>query len=301
MGDPVCGIEYKSFSHIEKDQLDVFTNQQFAFAAVPLSEKNSDLEFQPLEIYNYNFEWGTKVIGVVPENINVDSQDSDTQSKSVTLLKKTLKLACYIGVNTVMINLNNNRNLNLARLCSYQLHESLGRPMWFRVEASENSDDDWNRWNNFLTLLPSNQSKVGLVLELSEVVPSEEDMKRWYSEVLLAISISTKLFVTNKSGYPVLRREFQQLISSSFKNKVQIVIHGTDLHGMGMDSYQKYIYHLYESKEPLSVYEEFSRGYEEFLQIPLQPLKDNLDNSTYEVRNLLNSSLLNLKFELTWW
>ena len=34
----------------------------------------------------------------------------------------------------------------------------------------------------------------------------------------------------------------------------------------------------------MSEYERFSQGYEELLQIPLQPLKDNLDNSTYEVR-----------------
>merc|ERR1719204_2509451 len=61
-------------------------------------------------MYNYSFEWGTKVIGVVPDNVNVDSSDIEVCSKSVTLLKKTLKLACYVGVNTVMINLDNDKN-----------------------------------------------------------------------------------------------------------------------------------------------------------------------------------------------
>ena len=108
-------------------------------------------------------------------------------------------------------------------------------------------------------------------------------MSRWYSEVLLCLSISTKLFIRNKGNFPVLRRECQQLIKRSFKNKVQVLLHGKDEQGQGMDAYQKYIYHLYETQEPLSVYEDFSRGYEELLQIPLQPLKDNLDNNTYEV------------------
>ena len=283
MSDPICGIEFKSFSQIDNDHLDIFNTQKFAFVTVPLSEKNKNYEFQPLEIYNYGFEWGSKVIGAVPDNVNVDSADSEVRSKSVNLLKKSLKLACYIGVNTVMFNLNNDQNTNLARLCAYHLHESHGRPMWFRLAVGSDSDHEWNKWNNFLSLLPENQNKIGLVLELTEKVPSERDMMRWYSEVLLGISISTELFVSNKCGYPVLRREFQNLLAISFKNKVQVVIHGKDLHGKGMDAYQKYIYNLYENKEPLSVYEDFSRGYEELLQIPLQPLKDNLDNSTYEV------------------
>ena len=283
MSDPVCGIEYKSFSHIEKDHLEIFDSQKFAFVSLPLSEKSKNYEFQPLEMYNYSFEWGTKVIGVVPDNVNVDSSDSEICSKSVNLLKKTFKLACYIGVNTVMINLENDKNTNLARLCAYHLHESHGRPLWFRIVVGDNADREWNKWNNFLSLLPENQNKIGLVLELKENVPSGQDMMRWYSEVLLGISISTKLFIANKSGYPVLRREFQELISQSFRKKVQVIVHGEDAHGYGMDAYQKYIYHLYENKEPLTVYEEFSRGYEELLQIPLQPLKDNLDNSTYEV------------------
>ena len=285
MGDPVCGVEYKSFSHIEKDHLEIFNNQKFAFVSVPLSQRNEKYEFQPLEIYNYNFEWGTKVIGVIPDNINVDSEDVEIRSKSVNLLKKTFKLASYVGVNTVMLNLENDRNANLARMCAYHLHESHGRPLWLRINVSKDSDCDWRKWNNFLTLLPENQNKIGLVLELSEEVPSDQDMMRWYSEVLLGLSISTSLFVANKGGYPVLRREFQELISNSFKKKVQVIVHGEDIHGLGMDAYQKYIYHLYENKEPSSVYEEFSRGYEELLQIPLQPLKDNLDNSTYEVFN----------------
>ena len=71
-------------------------------------------------------------------------------------------------------------------------------------------------------------------------------------------------------------------------SQIQVLIHGKDVLEAGLDSYQKYIYHMYESRVPPTVYEDFSRGYEELLQIPLQPLKDNLDNSTYEVRGAVN-------------
>ena len=283
MCDPICGIEYKTTADIETDQHEIFKNQQFAFVALPLSDFNVEYTFKPLEMYNYQFEWGTKVIGVVPSNVNVDSPDPMCRTKSTLLLNKCLKLACYIGTNTVMMSLDNDSNTNLARIVSYHLHDSHGKPMWFRIAVKENSEQEWHRWNTFLSLLPSYQNKVAVVLELGDSVPSDEDMSRWYSEVVLGVSISTEHFISNKSNFPVLRRELQQLIKQALKNRVQVIVHGPDLMGEGIDAYQKYIYHLYESRAPLTVYEDFSRGYEELLQIPLQPLKDNLDNATYEV------------------
>lgn len=65
--------------------------------------------------------------------------------------------------------------------------------------------------------------------------------------------------------------------------RLQVLVTGPDCHGKGMASYQEYLHHLYTTRGEQSEYERFSQGYEELLQIPLQPLKDNLDNSTYEV------------------
>ena len=283
MTDPVCGIEYETISEIEKDCYQVFNSQQFAFVALPLSENNEDLSFEPLEMYHYDFDWGNKVIGMIPDVINVDSSDCSIRKKSEILLKKNFKLACYTGVNTVMVNLKNQDNTNLARLCAYHLHDSHGKPMWFRITVDEKSENAWNTWNTFLSNLPENQNKVGVVLELGETAPTDLEMKRWQAEVLLGLSISTERFIPNKEKYPVLRREFQEVVKRAFEHKAQIIIHGQDNHNWGVDAYQKYIYHLYETREPMSVYNDFSMGYEELLQIPLQPLKDNLDNATYEV------------------
>lgn len=47
--------------------------------------------------------------------------------------------------------------------------------------------------------------------------------------------------------------------------------------------YQQYIDYLFNLRPPPSQYESFSRGYEDYLQAPLQPLMDNLESSTYEV------------------
>ena len=46
--------------------------------------------------------------------------------------------------------------------------------------------------------------------------------------------------------------------------------------------YYQYLDHLYSQQEMDSI-EQFSRGYEDYLQTPLQPLMDNLESQTYEV------------------
>lgn len=262
----------------------VFDEQRYAFIALPLSEIDEDFHYEPLKMHKYDFDWCNKILGVIPDRINVDSDDQKVRTSSQKVLEKNFKLAMYIGVTAVMINLNNQNNSNLVRLCTYYLHNSHGRSIWVRLKVDGTSTEDpWKTWNKFLSSFPQFQNKIGLVLELGSALPSEEEIKRWRSEIVLAISLPTDVFVVNKDSFPVLRREHQQFIKESFRLKSQIIVHGADLCGKGMDAYQKYVYHMYDTRPHLSVYQNFSSGYEDFLQIPLQPLKDNLDNSTYEV------------------
>lgn len=60
------------------------------------------------------------------------------------------------------------------------------------------------------------------MLEIGNTVPSELEMKRWSSELVMAISVGTDKFVTNKENYPVLRKDLQNLIINSFKYKCQV-------------------------------------------------------------------------------
>ena len=47
-------------------------------------------------------------------------------------------------------------------------------------------------------------------------------------------------------------------------------------------SYQEYIRYLNRNLPQLNEVEKFAVGYQDYLQSPLQPLMDNLDNNTYE-------------------
>ena len=50
-----------------------------------------------------------------------------------------------------------------------------------------------------------------------------------------------------------------------------------------MKFYQQYLDHLYQQHPMGDPLAQFARGYEDYLQCPLQPLMDNLESQTYEV------------------
>ena len=55
-----------------------------------------------------------------------------------------------------------------------------------------------------------------------------------------------------------------------------------ELHLTSENSYQEYLRNLQNTLPPLSPEEQFSFGYNDYLQSPLQPLMDNLESQTYE-------------------
>ena len=281
--DPICGLEYETIDEIDADEEVILKQLGYNFTALPLAEISKDDQFCPIKMFKYDLSWNTKVLGVVPDCIDVDSKDEVKRKASELYMEKVFKLAIYTGVTAIMINLKNKNNTNLARLCAYHLFNSHGRSMWFRVKIDEDAPEAWHRWNTFLSILPSCQNLCGCVLELGKTLPPSEQMKRWQGEIVSAISIPTSGFVSNASGYPVLRRNVQDFIIDFFKFKTQVIIHGPDMHGKGLQVYQQYINHLYDKRPNWTLYEEFSAGYEDKLQIPLQPLKDDLDNGTYEI------------------
>ena len=50
-----------------------------------------------------------------------------------------------------------------------------------------------------------------------------------------------------------------------------------------MKLYQQYLEHIYQQVPIGDPLQQFARGYEDYLQCPLQPLMDNLESQTYEV------------------
>ncbi|XP_031465837.1 protein arginine N-methyltransferase 5 [Phasianus colchicus] len=220
-------------------------------------------------------------------------------------LQQELDFAAYLGVPAVLLALRGPHCPNLARgLCAHLQGAPHGAAVWVRVPllAPEDGREDaivneqlvnegdgrqeertWHWWNNFRTLCDYNK-RVGLALEVGPDLPSAEAIDRWLGEPLRAAILPTSIFLTNKKGFPVLSRPHQRLLGRLLKLEVQVVLWGAPHHEpKPLSAYLQYLEHVGQNRPPPSAYELFARGYEDYLQCPLQPLMDNLESQTYEV------------------
>merc|ERR550517_33800 len=131
-------------------------------------------------------------------------------------------------------------------------------------------------------LMANSSSKINLCLQVPEEEPTDRAISRWLGEPIKTVSVPTSMFLTNKKGYPVLSRQHQTLIRRFVHLDIQIIVRGP-ARGHDIKLYQQYLEHLYQQVPVGDPLQQFARGYEDYLQCPLQPLSDNLESQTYEV------------------
>jgi len=257
------------------------------------SKRNSPLTRADLVLSGN--DWGTYIVGRLDQSIDVDSKIPAIRKRSEIRLKEELRYASHLGLPAIMVKLRGNNCVNLARILSNTITKEQNQQIWVQVPLTlpncnqyakdpvidEGSPWDW--WNRF-RLLGNTSSKMSLCLEIGETVPSESELLRWLGEPIKTVLLHTSSFLTNKKGYPVLSKSQQNLMKRFIRLDLQIIIKGPTRH-IEISFYNQYLTHLYQQQQkddndPLCT---FARGFEDFLQIPLQPLMDNLESSTYEV------------------
>uniref|UniRef100_A0A671X409 Protein arginine N-methyltransferase 5 n=1 Tax=Sparus aurata TaxID=8175 RepID=A0A671X409_SPAAU len=164
-------------------------------------------------------------------------------------LAQELNFSAYLGLPVFMIPLKGPCNANLARvtLCDYN-------------------------------------KRICLAIEVGADMPSDAVIDKWLGEPIKAAILPTSIFLTNKKGFPVLSKAHQRIIFSLFKLEAQFIFTGTSRHTeKDFRSYLQYLEYLNQNRPAPNAYELFAKGYEDYLQSPLQPLMDNLESQTYEV------------------
>uniref|UniRef100_UPI003AAD8F98 protein arginine N-methyltransferase 5 isoform X2 n=1 Tax=Centroberyx gerrardi TaxID=166262 RepID=UPI003AAD8F98 len=155
-------------------------------------------------------------------------------------------------------------------------------------EPTNSMDDSvdektWTWWHSFRTLCDYNK-RVCLAIEVGADMPSDSVIDKWLGEPIKAAVLPTTIFLTNKKGFPVLSKAHQRIIFRLFKLEAQFIFTGTSRHSeKDFRSYLQYLEYLNQNRPAPNAYELFAKGYEDYLQSPLQPLMDNLESQTYEV------------------
>lgn len=247
-------------------------------------------------------DWGNLIVGKTSPWLQLDSEVEHIRKNSEQAFREELHYATHLGLPAVLLQMKHGKNMNLARnLNEHLLSGYFQQHFWVQVplrapgdclddifegeEKNEDTEeeDTWEWWNMFRTMCDTNK-RINVALELTEDLPSEKILQRWLAEPIKVVVLSTKLFLTNKKGYPVLSKTHQGFLRSLFKLDVQLLLTGANRHAdKGIHSYQQYLDHLWQTLPAPDTVTQFSKGYEDYLQCPLQPLMDNLESQTYEI------------------
>uniref|UniRef100_A0A8C2GGX4 Protein arginine N-methyltransferase 5 n=1 Tax=Cyprinus carpio TaxID=7962 RepID=A0A8C2GGX4_CYPCA len=216
-----------------------------------------------------------------------------------------LNFCAYLGLPAFMIPLRGPHCANLARILLNHIHTGHHSCMfWIRVpllapedtredlienesfkqmDDGSNDEKTWACWHSFRTLCDYNK-RICLAIEIGEDLPSDTLIDKWLGEPIKAAILPTSIFLTNKKGFPVLSKAHQRIIFRLFKLEAQFIFTGENRHNeKDLRSYLQYLEYLNQNRPAPNAYELFAKGYEDYLQSPLQPLMDNLESQTYEV------------------
>ncbi|KAI9512048.1 PRMT5-domain-containing protein [Russula earlei] len=167
--------------------------------------------------------------------------------------------------------------------------DSRAAPSTKASEAELNAT--WEMWDAIRTTCSYNP-RLTLTLDLLPPLPSVPGvLSRWAAEPIRHLIIPASSFIANAKGYPVLPKLSQSFIRDVMKHRPVVILSDTTtgLHVKGGEAaYVQYVRHLDKTSPALmqaktaGTVENFARGYQDYLQAPLQPLMDNLQGITYQ-------------------
>ncbi|CAH0699156.1 unnamed protein product [Spodoptera exigua] len=243
-------------------------------------------------------DWTSRMVGRLSPYLNVDSSSAIVRQRHEDIMNEELNYCKGLGLPAIMLSVHGRESNNLTRILNTYFdsshHPSL---IWARVpmlctktmkdcvnEGDEAApfNEPWLWWSKFHERLEFDK-RVGVALELSADLPPEDVIKRWLGEPVKVVIVPTSIFYNNKKGFPVLSRPHQQLVVSLIEHEAQVLVTGA--RRSNVEYYLQFLYRIWKRRpyfgdDPMLSY---ARGWEDYLQTPLQPLADNLDTHTYNV------------------
>ncbi|XP_060832624.1 protein arginine N-methyltransferase 5 [Bombus pascuorum] len=304
-----CGLDFCTAPDLS-NCLFTANASKYEFICVPLvhplfkrefisgNAKNRAGPFTRPDIVLCSSDWNTLIIGKLSSHIKVDSKSPNLRKNSEEALKQELALASHLGLVGVTFKLTKGikENANLSRIICDKVSSMCNLQVWVQVpmenpikQASSYREEDWGGliespwewWNAFRIVCDYNR-KVGVALIVSHDLPDQEEIDRWLGEPVKCLIFPTTLFITNKKGYPVLSKAHQTLVKKFAMLEVQFILTGQSRY-QSITYYHNYLEYLWKDCASDGPVERYARGYEDYLQCPLQPLMDNLESQTYEV------------------
>ncbi|XP_063539976.1 protein arginine N-methyltransferase 5 [Cydia strobilella] len=309
-----CGLEYVVAPDLQGSLTEAF-HANYSFIVTPvvhprfrrhhIADGNRVGGFTRSDMILSPQDWTSRIVGRLSPYLNVDSPNDVVRQRHEDCMNEELSYSKGLGLPALLVTVHGENSHNLARnLLSYLENSHHPTLIWAQVpmmcsrtlrntvvRGLDDDEEAWNEpwlwWSKFHERLQWDK-RAGVVLELSADLPSEEIMKRWLGEPVKAVILPTNIFHNNRKGYPVLSRAHQQVLISLVEREAQVVVCGSGARGergARAEHYRQYVARLWArrpapNQDPMM---DYARGWEDYLQTPLQPLADNLDTHTYNV------------------
>lgn len=269
--------------------MDSLNEWELSFACLPVSSLKLKSNIKPSDtsctILDPSFSriWCHCVVAKISQPINLDSSVENTRLENQKSFLQDISWATFLNVYSIMFELPLQEDfVNLVRLLDNQIdtcqNSAVLVQFWVLLPVLNVKMDSWKKWTKFISSI-RNVNRIKVALELGSELPSNEELDRWLGEPVVALIIPTRIFVTNKKGWPVLLKRHQEFIKNMFNIGCQIIVSGPS----SIKQHFSYLAHLYQNTTSLTPYSSsYIDGYEDFLQTPLQPLEHNLPAYVYE-------------------
>ena len=282
------------FSHCRdiRELVSTTKQNQYSFTVVPLVHPRYRRKVVPVDPTHQQLpftrsdqlmpctEWSTYVVGGISEWINCDSCDPSFAKNSMDALRQEVAWASHLSLAAILLPAPRKHHMNYFREIARIVLKQPYMNIWFRVAYDDVHEDPWETWVELRTLC-DNHARLHIVLDLPANSPPSQELRRWLGENVKAVNISEEIFLTNAQGYPVLSKRYQKYLNLLLQRKVQFVLQCTTSSLESLLPYQQYLRWLCRL-QPQTQQEEFEAPYADYLQMPLQPLADNLESATYE-------------------
>ena len=295
--------------------LDCAASAGFDFCVVPLSHPRNkrrakDPKQRPLEAWTRSDmtltskHWTSLVVGKVSPWIDLDSKLLKLRKEGEDVFWQEINWAQHLSLTAVLLTPPKDISSvsNFAASVSRVVNSAGQMSVWISIpmtSCSNNDKDDdettdisakstdmWLVWNKIKQFCGPN-ARLNVVLDVPADLPlKSSDIERWFGEPVTALRLSSRLFTVGEDGIPALSDAHKSVIQQFLAiQHPQIVISGAlvaDIEQQG-SNYILAVETLARESRFMTALEKFCIPYRDLLEVPLQPLGDNLESATYEI------------------
>jgi hypothetical protein len=220
-------------------------------------------------------------------------RSGDLKSGNFEKLVQDLEYAYYLNTKSIVLDMRSeligSEMYQVSRVFRKFFQSYPDRIINVIFDFDQSGLEKWKKLTSMLGYIDN----VAVVLRINPDLPEEGLLYEWAAHNVKSIQLPLSSFVTNKNGFPVLSSLHQVYLKHLFSYHVDVIIEDDEKAlfdsekntidvGKIKDYFIYICHHMFSKHREFVGYDYLLHSYLDVFQIPLQPLRDNLQSQTYE-------------------